>query len=144
MKNKLILAGLFAAALLFALPQTSRAQQLYVTDDEVKVNTYKKFVDNRVPNPVAAYQAARDYMARYGKEDDQYTKYLKAWIAAYEADERAARLTAEKADREQQLLGSFTTKDYAKSYGLAQQVLADAPDNLRVFIPLAYGGGPAS
>ena len=60
MKNKLILAGLFAAALLFALPQTGRAQQPYVTDDEVKVNTYKKFVDNRVPNPVAAYQAARD------------------------------------------------------------------------------------
>jgi len=144
MRHQLILTGLFAAALLLAQPQTSRAQQPYVTDDETKVNTYKKFVDNRVPNPVAAYQAARDYMARYGKEDDQYTKYLKAWIAAYEADERAARLTAEKADREQQLLGSFTTKDYAKSYGLAKQVLADNPENLRVLIALGYGGIAAS
>ena len=144
MKNKLILAALFAMALGFAQPRAIRAQQPYVTDDEVKVNTYKKFVDNRVPNPVAAYQAARDYMARYGKEDDQYTKYLKVWIAAYEADERAARLAAEKADREQQLLGSFTTKDYAKSYGLAKQVLADSPDNLRVLIALGYGGIAAS
>ena len=83
-------------------------------------------------------------MARYGKEDDQYTKYLKAWIAAYEADERAARLAAEKADREQQLLGSFTTKDYAKSYGLAKQVLTDNPENLRVLIALGYGGVAAS
>jgi hypothetical protein len=144
MKHKLILAVLFAVALLFAQPQMGRAQQPYVTDDEVKVNTYKKFVDNRVPNPVAAYQAARDYMARYGKEDDQYTKYLKAWITAYEEDERNRRLSAEKADREQQLLGSFTTKDYAKSYGLAKQVLADNPENLRVLIALGYGGIAAS
>jgi hypothetical protein len=144
MKQKLILAGLFVATLFLAQPQTSRAQQPYVTDDEVKVNTYKKFVDNRVPNPVAAYQAARDYMSRYGKEDDQYTKYLKAWIAAYEEDERNRRLTAEKADREQQLLGSFTTKDYAKSYGLAKQVLTDNPENLRVLIALGYGGVAAS
>ena len=144
MKHKLILAALFATALLFAQPQTGRAQQPYETDDQVKVNTYKKFVDNRVPNPVVAYQAARDYMQRYGKEDDQYTKYLKAWIAAYEEDERNRRLAAEKADREQQLLGSFTTKDYAKSYGLAKQVLTDSPDNLRVLIALGYGGIEAS
>jgi hypothetical protein len=144
MRHKLILAGVFAVSLLFVQPQTGRAQQPYVTDDEVKVNTYKQFVDNRVPNPAAAYQAAQKYMARYGKEDDQYTKYLKAWIAAYEEDERNRRLTAEKADREQQLLGSFTTKDYAKSYGLAKQVLTDSPDNLRVLIALGYGGVAAS
>jgi hypothetical protein len=144
MKHKLILAGLFVVALLFAQPQTGRAQQPYVTDDEVKVNTYKQFVDNRVPNPAVAYQAAQKYMQRYGKEDDQYTKYLKAWIAAYEEDERNRRLVAEKADREQQLLGSFTTKDYAKSYGLAKQVLTDSPENLRVLIALGYGGVAAS
>jgi len=144
MKHKLILAGLFAMALACAQPQTLHAQQPYVTDDEVKVNTYKQFVDNRVPNPAAAYQAAQKYMARYGKEDDQYTKYLKVWIAAYEEDERNRRLAAEKADREQQLLGSFTTKDYAKSYGLAKQVLTDSPENLRVLIALGYGGVAAS
>jgi hypothetical protein len=144
MRHKLILAALFAGALLFAQPQAARAQQPYVTDDEVKVNTYKQFVDNRVPNPAAAYQAAQKYMQRYGKEDDQYTRYLKVWMAAYEEDERNRRLTAEKADREQQLLGSFTTKDYAKSYGLAKQVLADNPDNLRVLIALGYGGIAAS
>ena len=144
MKHKLILAGLFAMALACAQPQTLHAQQPYVTDDEVKVNTYKQFVDNRVPNPAAAYQAAQKYMARYGKEDDQYTKYLKVWIAAYEEDERNRRLAADKADREQQLLGSFTTKDYAKSYGLAKQVLTDSPENLRVLIALGYGGVAAS
>src|SRR5574341_633577 len=143
MKNSLILAALFAGVLLL-VPQAARAQQPYVTDDEVKVNTYKKFVDNRVPNPAVAYEAARDYMSRYGKEEDQYTRYLKAWIAAYEEDLRVMRLAAERADREQQLLGSFTTKDYAKAYGLAKQVLTDDPNNVRVLIALGYGAVGAS
>jgi hypothetical protein len=144
MKNSLLLAAIFTGLIFFAQPQSARAQQPYVTDDEVKVNVYKKFVDNRVPNPTVAYQAARDYMQRYGKEDDQYTKYLKAWIAAYEEDERARRLAAERADREQQLLGSFTTKDFTKAYGLAKQVLADDPNDVRVLIALGYGAVAAS
>src|SRR5438128_5574231 len=83
-------------------------------------------------------------MAKDGKEDDQYTRYLRVWISAYEEDERNLRLAAEKADREQQLLGSFTQKDYAKAYGLAKQVLADNPDNVKVLIALGYEGVLAS
>ena len=144
MKRNLILGALFAGILLFGPPHSARAQQPVVTDDEVKVNVYKRFVANRVPNPDVAYQAARDYMQRYGKEDDQYTRYMKVWIAAYEEDERARRLAAERADREQQLLGSFTTKEFAKAYGLARQVLADNPDNVKVLIALGNGALNAS
>lgn len=144
MKLSLILAVLLVAVPAFAQPQTARVQQPVVTDDEVKVNVYKRFWDNRVPNPAVAYQAARDYMQRYNKEDDQYTRYLKAWISAYEEDERVRRLTAERADREQQLLGSFSEKNYARAYGLANQVLADDPNNVRVLIALGYGAVAAS
>jgi len=31
-------------------------------------SAYKRFVDNREPNPGIAYQAAKDYMVRYGKK----------------------------------------------------------------------------
>lgn len=144
MKLSLILAVLLVAVPVFAQPQTARNQQPVVTDDEVKVTVYKRFWDNRVPNPLVAYQAARDYMQRYSKEDDQYTRYLKVWMAAYEEDERTARLTAERADREQQLLGSFTVKNYAKAYSLATPVLTDNPNNLRVLIALGYGAVAAS
>jgi hypothetical protein len=144
MRLRLIFTAFFIAVLAFAQPQTARAQQPAVTDDEVKVAVYKRFVDNRVPNPGAAYQAARDYMQRYGKEEDQYTRYLKAWITAYEEDERTRRLAAERADREQQLLGSFSEKNYTRAYGLANQVLADDPNNLRVLIALGYGAVAAS
>ena len=144
MKLSLILAVLLVAVPAFAQPQTARNQQPVVTDDEVKVTVYKQFWDNRVPNPTVAYQAARDYMQRYSKEDDQYTRYLKAWMAAYEEDERTARMAAERADREQQLLGSFTVKNYAKAYSLATPVLTDNPNNLRVLIALGYGAVAAS
>src|SRR5215471_15095717 len=91
----------FAIALMFgaharlhAQPRTSTPVQ--ETDDEYKVTTYKKFVDNREGYPAVAYQAARDYMAKYNKEDDQYTRYLRKWISAYEEDERARKLSADK------------------------------------------------
>jgi hypothetical protein len=99
------------------------------TDDEVKVNLYKKFTDNRVPNPTMAYEVAREYMRRYTKENDDYTRYLKSWIAAYEKD-----------DREQRLLSAIYGKNFAEGYGLAKQVLSDSPDNLKVLIALGYGG----
>lgn len=147
MRHRAVIASLFAVTLLLSVstltaqPRTGTVQE---TDDEFKVTTYKRFVDNREPNPAVAYQAAKEYMAKYSREDDQYTRYLKAWIAAYEEDERAMRLAAEKADREQQLLGSFTQRDFAKAYGLAKQVLADNPNNLRVLIALGYGAVAAS
>src|SRR5262245_30374576 len=83
-----------AVTRLHAQPRSSTPVQ--ETDDEYKVTTYKKFVDNREPYPAVAYQAARDYMAKYGKEDDQYTRYLRKWISAFEEDERARKLAADK------------------------------------------------
>src|SRR5215475_407547 len=149
MKLRATLALLFGLALMLSLSvrlqaQPRSGQVVQETDDEFKVTTYKKFVDNWEANPPVAYQAAKEYMARYNKEDDQYTRYLKTWIAAYEADEKARRLAAEKADREQQLLGTFTQKDFAKAYGMAKQVLADNPDNVKVLIALGYEGVIAS
>jgi len=137
-------------ALTFTLTATSRLQAqprtqvVQETDDEFKVTTYKRFVDNWENNPTIAYQAAKEYMAKYNKEDDQYTRYLKAWISDYEAKEKADRLAAEKADREQQLLGTFTQKDYAKAYGMAKKVLADDPENIKVLVALGYEGLLAS
>jgi len=149
MKHRFTLALLFVLAFgcstinrLQAQPRTGAGVQ--ETDDEFKVTTYKRFVDNREPNPVAAYQAAREYMARYNKEDDQYTRYLKAWIAAYEEDERVRRLAAEREDREQRLLQSVTQKRFADAYAQAKLVLADDPNNVKVLIPLGYSAFIAS
>ncbi|PYS83309.1 MAG: hypothetical protein DMF70_06880 [Acidobacteria bacterium] len=61
MRHRATLALLFAFALavygatrLQAQPRPGTSAQ--ETDDEVKVNTYKKFVENREPNPALAYE----------------------------------------------------------------------------------------
>src|SRR5260370_26704735 len=149
MKHRATLALLFAFALAVFGANRLQAQprpgtSVPETDDEVRVNTYKKFGENREPNPALAYEAAKEYMRRYGKEDDQYTRYFRIWIPAFEDDERARKLAAERADREQQLLGSFTQKDFARAYGMAKQVLADDPENVKVLIALGYEGLGAS
>lgn len=121
----------FSYALRSQAQTTKPATAVLETDDEVRVAVYKRFVDNRLPpHEEVAYEAAREYMRRYGKEDDQYTRYLKLWIDAYEKD-----------DREKKLLQSiYGDKNFAVGYGLAKQVLTDSPDDLKVLIALGYGG----
>ena len=62
------------------------------TDDPVKIEVYTRFVNNRKTNEAAAYQAAKEYMQKYPKDNDQYTQYLQKWIVIYERDERKRRL----------------------------------------------------
>ena len=133
MKHRVTLALLFGLALTFSASTRLSAQPRTAgqeTDDEFKVTTYKRFVENREPNPGAAYQAAKDYMARYNKEDDQYTRYLKQWISAFEKDERQDTL----------LRSIYGEKNYAAGFGLAKQVLTDDPEDVKALIALGYGG----
>jgi hypothetical protein len=135
MKHRITLALLFGLALTFCAStrvtaQTRPGTAVQETDDEFKVTTYKRFVENREPNPAAAYQAAKDYMARYNKEDDQYTRYLKQWITAFEKDERQDTL----------LRSIYGEKNYAAGFGLAKQVLTDDPEDVKALIALGYGG----
>jgi len=135
MKHRVTLALLFGLALAFSAAARLQAQPrngtaVQETDDEFKVTTYKRFVDNREPNPGVAYQAAKDYMVRYGKEDDQYTRYLKQWIAAFEKDERQDAL----------LRAIYGEKNYTAAFGMAKRVVADDPEDVKTLIALGYGG----
>ena len=99
------------------------------TDDPVKIQMYNRFVDNRVPNPAVAYQAARDYLQKYQKDKDQYTDYLGKWILAYESDAR------KRAFPEQ-----INQKNFAEAFATGAKILAEDPNNLRVQIDLGYAG----
>src|SRR6185436_11372285 len=103
------------------------------TDDPVKIEIYKRFVDNRLQNPVVAYQAARDYLTKYNKDKDQYTDYLSKWAAAYERDERKRNLPI-----------FINEKKFAEAYSTGAKILADEPNYLRAQIDLGYAGYIAS
>jgi len=99
------------------------------TDDPVKIEIYRRFVDNRIQNPNAAYQAARDYLQKYPKDKDQYTDYLSKWVLAFERDERKRNLPI-----------LINEKKFAEAYSTGAKILADEPNYLRAQIDLGYAG----
>ena len=99
------------------------------TDDPVKIQIYKKFYDNRDANKTVAYQAARDYLAKYVKDKDQYVDYLQKWITFYERDERKRKLP-----------GLINEKNFSEAYSVGAKILADEPNYLRAQIDLGYAG----
>lgn len=129
-----LLTGRFvvAALMAFALVALGSRQSVVLaqeTDDRVKIEIYKRFVDNRVPNPTAAYQAARDYLQKYQKDKDQYVDYLTKWVTLYE-----------RVERKNQLPVLINEKNFAEAYRTGAKILADEPDYLRAQIDLGYAG----
>jgi hypothetical protein len=123
-----LVVTLFVAAV-FAASFNTRvfAQE---TDDPVKIEMYKKFTENRLPNPRAAYAAGKDYLAKYGKDNDQYSKYISQWVTLFEREDRKLRLPV--------LI--YNDKNYAEAYKLGAQILADEPDYVKAQIDLGYAG----
>lgn len=120
---------MMAAFLAVSLVTFSGLVTAQETDDPAKIEIYKRFVDNRVPNPTAAYQAAREYLQRYQKDKDQYTDYLNKWVNAYERDERKRTLPV-----------LINEKKFAEAYKTGARILTDEPDYLRAQIDLGYAG----
>lgn len=102
-------------------------------DDQVKIDIYTRFYQNRIPNPTVAYQAARDYLQRYPKDKDQYTDYLKQWMMFYERDDRKRRLPI-----------LINEKNFSEAFRVGNQILIDEPEYLRTVIDLGYAGYLAS
>jgi len=108
------------------------AQQMVLaqeTDDPVKIEIYKRFVDNRQEHPAVAYQAARDYLQKYNKDKDQYTDYLSKWVMFYERDAR-----------KRDLPNLINEKKWAEAYSTGEKILKDEPNYLRAQIDLGYAG----
>ncbi|HZJ45420.1 MAG TPA: hypothetical protein VFD63_16720 [Pyrinomonadaceae bacterium] len=126
-----VMPALFLALLIVGISGAAAVAQ--ETDDQAKIDIYKRFVDNRIPNPTMAYQAARDYLQKYQKDKDQYTDYLQKWVVLYERD-----------DRKNQLPGLIKQKNFAEAFKVGQRILTDEPDYLRAQIDLAYAGYQAA
>jgi len=100
------------------------------TDDQVKIDMYKKFTDNRIPNPRVAYQAGKDFLAKYGKDNDQYSKYISQWVMLFERDDRKFKLP----------ILIYNEKNYAEAFKLGAVILKDEPDYLKAQIDLGNAG----
>lgn len=144
--KKLIQLFVFAALITtFALPALAQTTPATGTttaaaggqdDTEAKATLYKTFTDNRTTNPPAAYQAGKDYLAKYEAKDgpdDQYIKYIKKWVDSYD-----------KIARREMLLQQIKDKKINEAFSSAKPVLADYPDDLVVLYQLSGAGFSAA
>ena len=78
--NQKLIASMVVLLSIFIIGSRYQVALGQETDDPVKIEIYKKFYENRDNNKPVAYQAARDYLAKYTKDKDQYVDYLQKWI----------------------------------------------------------------
>jgi tetratricopeptide (TPR) repeat protein len=110
--------------------QTSTAAQ---DDAEAKAALYKRVTDNYKTNQPVAYEAAKEYLQKYPKDDPKIIQYLQNFVAKYE-----------KATVQNQFPQFIKEKKYTEAFALGKQILAKEPENLGVMMNLGYAGYLAS
>jgi hypothetical protein len=110
--------------------QTGSGASVQETDDKVKVDLYTRFVETYKNDDSVAYQAARAYLQRYSKDNDQYSKYVQLWMTDYERRDRKRRL----------LQLSYKDRNFVEAFAVGKQVIADEPDQLDSLLALGNAG----
>lgn len=123
-----VLAALAIPVLAQTTPAPVQTTQSGCTE-EAKTAVYTEFTAHRTTDVTKAYEAAKKYLA-CSQAEDQYTAYLKKWVAAYDKELRKARLN--------DLF--INQRKYPEAYALAKEILADEPENIVALMDLGYGG----
>ncbi len=92
---------------------------------EAQAQLYERWRSNIRLNQRAAYDAGKEYLAKYPQDD--YAAYVRPWVELYERAVRKARF--------QQLL--YKEKKYGEAYALGREVITDEPANVKTNIDLA-------
>lgn len=113
-----------------AAAQTRTNANVQETDDKVKVDLYTKFVDTYKTNRAVAHHTAKDYLQKYAKDNDQYSKYIQQWVDIYEKEERQKTLWRMV----------HTDRNFVEAFPVGKVVMAEEPDQLDSLIALGTAG----
>jgi hypothetical protein len=98
------------------------------TQDD-KAALYKKYEESKkggAEQQNAAYEAAKEYLEKFGTSEDQNTQTVRRFVAAYE--------------RLLQLDSLLKAREYVKVVELGRQILANEPDNFYVITKIVEAG----
>ena len=110
--------------------QTRGNASVQETDDKVKVDLYTRFVETYKTDRVVAHHTAKDYLQRYAKDNDQYSKYIQQWVDIYEKEDRQKTLW--------KLV--HTDRNFVEAFPVGKVVMAEEPDQLDSLIALGTAG----
>jgi hypothetical protein len=124
-----VLALTFIAVPAFAQDPAASPAAATQDDSEAKAALYKRYTDNYKTNQQVAYEAAKEYVAKYPNDDPKIVDYLKNFITKYE--EGTQNQTFQK---------MLAEKKWAEAYPLGKQIAARKPDDLKTNLQTAWAG----
>jgi hypothetical protein len=129
---------ILAAFLLGAFAPIALAQEATATkpSEEEKTALYTKYYEGAKGNAEqkkVAYEVAKEYLKKFGSEEDQYVVAVRKWIAKYEADTAAATRFAE-------FNQAVAAKDHPKTFTAGRQILEQEPENFKVLLQMVNAG----
>lgn len=129
-----LLSLILAALVLGAFTSIALAQETAQTkpQDEEKTELYRKYYEGAkggAEQQKVAYDIAREYLKKFGGEEDQYVTAVRKWVAKYEAATRVAEFNQ-----------AVAAKDYTKTFTVGRQLLEQEPENFKVLLQLVNAG----
>lgn len=111
---------------------TTAATPATQDDAAAKTALYDQFRNNIKASPQTAYEAGKEYLQKYEAKDgaeDQYIKYIKKWVAAYD-----------KVARRNQFSEEIRAKNYNAAFATGKQILSEDPNDVAVLYDLLKAG----
>jgi hypothetical protein len=98
---------------------------------EEKIALYTKYYDLKksgAEGQKVAYDVAKEYLQKFGNDDDQYTQAVKKFVALYE-----------RATLEVNFFKAYNAKEYNKSFEVGKQILNLEPGNFSIMGSMIRG-----
>jgi hypothetical protein len=135
---KQLFSLLLPALLLCAFASIALAQETAQTkpSDEEKTELYTKYYEGAKGNAEqqkVAYEVAKEYLKKFGSEEDQYVVAVRKWVAKYEAATAAVTRFAE-------FNQAVAAKDHPKTFTAGRQILEQEPENFKVLLLMVNAG----
>jgi hypothetical protein len=118
--RKLII--LMLATLALSSPAFSQATQPQLSEE--KIALYTKYYDLKkggADGQKVAYEVAKEYLQKFGADDDQYTQAVRKFVSLYE-----------RATLDVNFYKAYNAKEYSKVFEVGRQILNTEPDNFKI------------
>lgn len=128
MRKLIITIGALLALVAFASVTISQTPPM----SEEKAALYTKYYDLRksgAEGRKAAYPVAKEFLQKFGSEDDAYVAAVRKFVSEYEKD-----LV------EESFYKAYNTKEYGKAFDIGRGILKDDPENFSVLGTLVRAG----
>jgi hypothetical protein len=122
---------IFLITVALTVSSAAIAQSTAPQMSEEKVALYTKYYELKkggAEGQKVAYEVAKEYLQKFGSDDDQYTQAVKKFVALYE-----------RATLEVNFFKAYNAKDYAKGFELGKQILNLEPENFLVMGSMVRG-----